>query len=61
MVRLVENPNFRDDSCCKVDVVKGAAGFLLDFFCSIFMTLKSFDEIAVTAACAQFQCQLKIY
>ena len=26
MVRLAEKPSLRDASCCKVDVVKGAAG-----------------------------------
>ena len=36
MVRLTENPNFLEASCCKVDVVKGAVGdFLAGFFSSV--------------------------
>ena len=34
MVRLTENPSFRDASCCNVEVVKGAVGDLVAGFFS---------------------------
>ena len=35
MVRDTLNPNFRDASCCSVEVVNGAAGFLVEGFVSM--------------------------
>ena len=35
MVRDTLNPNFRDASCCRVEVVNGAAGFLVEGFVSM--------------------------
>ena len=40
IVRDGENPIFLLASCCKVEVVKGAEGDLLEGFFSIFFTLK---------------------
>ena len=39
MVKEGENPIFLLASCCKVEVVKGAEGDLLEGFFSIFLTL----------------------
>ena len=48
MVCATENPNFRAASCCKVDVVKGAAGVLFPGFVST-------DEIVNDAFLASFK------
>ena len=42
MVRDTLKPSFRDASCCNVDVVNGAAGFLVD-------GLVSMDETTCSA------------
>ena len=41
MVLLTEKPSFREASCCKVEVVKGAVGDLLAGFFSKFDTAKA--------------------
>jgi hypothetical protein len=44
MVFKTENPSLRDASCCKVEVVNGAAGVLLPGFFSMALTLNSASE-----------------
>ena len=40
MVRLTDNPSLRDASCCRVEVVNGAAGLRAEVFCSSEATTK---------------------
>ena len=52
MVLLTEKYNLRDASCCKVDVVNGAAGdFFAGFFCKS-ATLKSAEAFCSKNFCA---------
>ena len=44
IVRLTENPNFLDASCCKVEVVNGADEDFLNGFFSI-DEIKNFESI----------------
>ena len=59
MVLETENPNFKLASCCKVDVVNGAAGFLVAGFIVTASTLKFTDlqesNNAVTSS-SDFNC-----
>ncbi len=52
MVCDTENPNLRAASCCKVDVVKGAAGFLVAGFFSRLATLNCASTHFCKKACA---------
>ena len=56
MVCLADIRSFLDASCCKVDVVNGAAGFLVDGFDSTDSTTTfiSFDLIASARSSAAF-------
>ena len=58
IVRLTENPNFLDASCCKVEVVNGADEDFLNGFFSI-DEIKNFESILFSRILLAFSSESK--
>ena len=64
IVRRGENPNFKDASCCIVEVVNGATGFLVVSFSSISAILQIFpcsNEETISRAVASFGIDFSVF